>query len=894
MKGLPKHLPSRQLNKMLIRSLPWKINIAIFTTAIAISAFFVFILLHLEITRGEEQIKRINLLLETVYKQKLDDLANELFAGQKRALHATLQEIQAVDGIVGVSVYEGNGKLFVSSNSDLNSIFSEKQFEEIGKPAIFKTVVAQDHERYFGIYATRIEVIGKKIGSIVFFYDLSKLKQESRKAITILFLLPTAIVLFIVMLLNLFLFRSIIRPVSLLHNAMRKVEEGHWGATVSLPGRDEIGDMGAAFNDMSLKLRTGHEALIEAEEKYRGIFENAIEGIFQYSTEQNRFITVNSSMASILGYQSPQELIELAGPAEKIFFAQESDWLSYDLTVQESGRIIGFETELLTKQKTIIWASVSARRVQDKEGRILYDEGSFIDITEQRQIKAAEQEREAAQSANQAKSDFLAKMSHEIRTPLNAIIGFADILEDLISDSQQRSYLQTIQSSSSSLLTLINDILDLSKIEAGKTESIKSTMNIKTLIDDLLNLFSINAEKKKIAIQASIAKEVPKYLFLDGIHLRQVLFNIIGNAIKFTEVGEVGIVCSAEKTNEPNRWNVTISVHDTGPGIEAEAQHMIFESFHRIIPKEKAIEGTGLGLAISKNLVEIMGGRISVESKSGQGSTFTISLPDVAEAVPEHNDFPDIKQDISSTVEKIFSPACLIVVDDLEVNRSHLKALLKESPLTVLVADSGKSALSLLDKHTPDLIILDIMMPGMNGYETLSRIRQTQTKTIPVIAVTASGMKEDISQIEEAGFDAYLIRPFHRTELHNIIAQFLNYSTKLSPNSAIPQKTSQEDSSHSTLSSPHPWHCPKEAADLLHTTFLPTWHNICKKQRIPDIREFADRLQQTGEQYSLDALVKYSKKLKGYVENVDIDNLRGCLAEFLDLLNTIETERDSY
>lgn len=872
---------------MLIRSLPWKINTAIFTTAVAISVFFVLILLHLEITRGEEQIKRINLLLETVYKQKLDDLANELFAGQERALKATLQEIQAVDGIVGVSIYDENGNLFVSSNGRLDSIFSEKQFKKFGKPTVFKTV--EDHDRYFGIYATLIEVIGKKIGSIVFFYDLSKLKLESRKAVTILFLLPIATVLFIAMLLNLFLFRSIIRPVSLLHNAMRKVEEGHLGATVSLPGRDEIGDMGAAFNDMSLKLRAGHEALIEAEEKYRGIFENAIEGIFQYSTEQSRFITANPSMASILGYQNPQELIELANSAEKTFFAKESSWLSYDATLQKSGRIIGFETELLTKQGTMIWASISARRVHDREGRTLYDEGSFIDFTEQRQIKAAEQEREAAQSANKAKSDFLAKMSHEIRTPLNAIIGFTDILEDMTTDEQQRSYIKIIQSSGTNLLTLINDILDLSKIEAGKTESNRSAINIRALIDDLLNLFSINAEKKKIDIQASIAKEVPKYLLLDGTHLRQVLFNLIGNAVKFTDQGEIRIVCSVEQSIQRTHWNVTISVQDAGPGIEAEAQQIIFESFHRLISNEKTIEGTGLGLAITKNLVEIMNGRISVESKKGQGSTFTVSLLDVAEVVPDKNAILDFKQDISSTAEKIFSPACLLVVDDLEINRSHLKALLKESTLTIIEAENGASALSLLDQHTPNLIILDIMMPGMDGYETLSRIRQSRAKTIPAIAVTASGMKEDIARIKEAGFDAYLIRPFHKTELHNIIAKFLDYTTRLSPNGTVEQESFQAESSDSAQSPPGPWHCPKEAADLLYSTYLPTWREICKRQRLPDIREFADRLHRTGKQYTLDTLIRYSLKLKGYAESVDIDNLRGCLAEFMDLINSMET-----
>ncbi len=871
---------------MVFRSLPWKINTAIFATAVAISVFFVLILYHLEMTRTNEQMKRINLLLETVYKQKLDDLANEVFARQERALKATLHEIKAVDGIIGVSVYDDNGTLFASSDDRLDTVFSQKKFNDTGRQAVFETI--QDQNNYYAVYASLIEVIGKKIGSIVFFYDLSKLKQESRNAVALLLLLPIATVLFIAILLNLFLVRSVTRPVSILHNAMRKVEDGQLGVTVDLPGKDEIGDMGAAFNDMSRKLRSGHEALIEAEEKYRGIFENAIEGIFQYSTERRRFTTINPSMAAILGYQNPQELIDLTDKAQKSLFVKESDWLSFDHTLKDSGRILGFETELLKKEGTSIWASISARRVYDKEGRALYDEGSFINITEQKQKMAAEQEREAAQSANKAKSDFLAKMSHEIRTPLNAVIGFADILADMITEEKQLSYIKIIQSSGTNLLALINDILDLSKIEAGRMESKRSATNITTLIEELLNLFSLSAGQKKIDLDASIAKEVPEYLMLDSTHLRQVLFNLFGNAVKFTEHGGVHIICSAAQAKKDNLWNVTVSVHDTGPGIEAEAQQIIFESFHRHIPKEKTIEGTGLGLAITKHLVKIMNGQIKVESKKGQGSVFTIILLDVPVAKSGQKTIHDLRYDTDGSAEKIFSPARLLIVDDLEVNRNHLKESLKETPFTFLEAENGESALALMNQYEPDMILLDIMMPSMDGYETLARLRAHEKK-VPVIAITASGMKEDIAKIEEAGFDAYLIRPFHKTALRNIVATFMNYTTILSPS---PRGTGKPEVPREEASEPAQppllvWHCPRQAAEMLQSEYLPTWREICKRQRLPDIKRFADNLHGLGDQYSIEILSKYSLKLKEYAENVEIDKLRGCLAEFMDIVNNM-------
>ena len=253
------------------RSLPLKINFAILATAVAVSIVFASILYSVELRRGEEQIKRIQLLLETVFKQKINDLANELFARQERALLATLRDIEAVDEVVGVSVYEDNGELFVTSNSRLNTIYPKGSITAIGNESVFKTF--EEKGQYYGVYVDLIEVIGNRIGYIVFFYDLSKLKKESIQTLSIIFVLPITTALLMAMLLNLFLYRSVIQPVSILRNAMRKVETGHLGETVEHLARDEIGDMGAAFNDMSLKLQKGTEVLMEAGEKYRSILQ---------------------------------------------------------------------------------------------------------------------------------------------------------------------------------------------------------------------------------------------------------------------------------------------------------------------------------------------------------------------------------------------------------------------------------------------------------------------------------------------------------------------------------------------------------------------------------------------------------------------------------------------
>lgn len=874
---------------MNFHSLPVKINTAIITTAVVMIILFISILYPMEIDRREDQIKRINLLMDTVFQQKRNDLANELFAEQERALKSTLRDIQAVDDIVGVGIYQENGKLFLFSGNDLGGIITDEKNIDIRSGAVFYTVRKED--LYLGIYANIIEVIGKKIGYINIFYDLAKIERESKKAVSIIFILPIATVLLMAILLNLFLFRSIIQPVSLLRNAMRRVETGHLGETVFLPGRDEIVDMGSAFNDMSLKLHKGNEALIEAEEKFRSIFENAMEGIFQYSPEYGRFITVNPAMASILGYDSPQEIIDTIKNISQQVFVRDVYPLEYDQILQQSGKIIDFESELYTKNGNIIWASISARRVTTETGQILYDEGTFVDITEQRQRKAAEQERKAAESASHAKSQFLAKMSHEIRTPLNGILGFADILDSSLKDKTHREYINIIRSSGADLLDLINDILDLSKIEAGRMEINLTAVNLRSLVRELLNLFSVSAVQKKIALNMVITSEVPEIMMLDRVRLRQVLFNLIGNAVKFTDKGSVEIRCTAKKTEPHRLWDLYISVQDTGPGIESDARQLIFESFHQhnnsvSLPKE----GTGLGLAISKNLIEMMNGKILVDSKKGDGSTFTIVLPDIMVAIQaEDHSKVTINHPDQKTV-KDFAPACLLVVDDLTINRQLIVAALKGAPFKILETDNGRSAISMAARYQPDLILMDIRMPGLDGYETFARIRKKCADKMPIIAITASGMKEDISNINAAGFNDYLIRPFNKPQLLEKLTCFLKDEPTSSPEDVETGLKDQPAGKNIDKSYLLPWNCPEHIAKLLQEHYIQVWDKIRKRQRIPDIKQFSGEIGQLGEQAGIEGLVNYSHTLAGYADTVDIDKLQSSLADFPVMLKQLKVK----
>lgn len=865
------------------RSLLLKINIAILTTATAVSLVFGLILYPLEIRRQADQVKRIHLLLETVFKQKRNDLANELFARQERALKASLDEIVAVDGIVGVNVFDKSGKLFLSSNDRYQRVVPKEAIEQAPTKTLFEKANLDDHP--VGIYASVIEVIGKKIGYIVIFYDFSKIARDSQITVFILIGLVVATALLMALLMNLFLYRSVIQPVSLLRNAMSLVGKGLLGERVHLPIKDEIGEMGSAFNDMSIKLRDGREALIKAEEKYRGIFENAIEGIFQCTPGRGRFITVSPSTAALLGYDSPEEVMDAIDDIGAQLFAHPQDWRQFEESLRQKDRVVGFEAELTTKAGDWIWTSVSARRVSEKVKQITYYEGSFLNITERKQREKAERAREAAEAASKAKSEFLAVMSHEVRTPLNIILGFADILASKISDEQQRNYISNIKSSGSNLLQLINDILDLSKIEAGRMEIQYSAVDLRRLTGELQNLFSVIARQKNLDLRVDIVPEVPLYLMLDRARLRQVLFNLIGNAVKFTDAGAVEILVKTMQCNGHEQLELHIEVRDTGPGIEPETQNSIFEPFSRKPGDGCTVhEGTGLGLSISKRLVEMMGGRILMESHVGQGSTFIVTLPGVNRAQEGLTENESLPGPVDSTGGMVFEVACVLIVDDLAVNRELLLEALRNQPyLKILEADNGRSAVSMALQNHPDLIMMDIRMPGIDGYETAAEIRRCDAiADVPIIAITAAGMREDIEKIASSGFDAYLIRPYSKVALFDRLARFLG----VNPESDSAAVVADEDRGmvlKTVLSAS--WECPPGVGRLLHQKYLPAWEEIKKKRRIPDIKVFSENIRELGEQHGIGALSVYGQALWAYADSIDIARIHKTLTAFPALLD---------
>ncbi len=380
--------------------------------------------------------------------------------------------------------------------------------------------------------------------------------------------------------------------------------------------------------------------------------------------------------------------------------------------------------------------------------------------------------KEVAETANHTKSEFLANMSHEIRTPMNAILGFTEILENLIEDEQQNQYLEAVSSSGKSLLRLIDDILDLSKVEAGKMELEYTPVSMAFVFQEMEQIFFLKLEEKQLEIEVQIDPSFPPAIMLDETRLRQILLNLIGNAIKFTDRGTVTLTAQCSQIRE-NTTDIVISVEDTGIGIPEEDQSKIFGAFEQQVKQSNArYGGTGLGLAITKRFIDLMGGSILLTSQVGKGSVFQVHIDHVEVAAESQIAVKTQELDWKG----IFSKGLILVVDDVPHNRMLLRSYLQHSNLEVIEAENGKEALEQAQSHRPDAILMDIKMPIMDGYEATQHLKSSkELQHIPVLIVTASAMKHKEEEIMELG-DAYLRKPVSKNTLLKKLSQFLEYS----------------------------------------------------------------------------------------------------------------------
>jgi len=394
----------------------------------------------------------------------------------------------------------------------------------------------------------------------------------------------------------------------------------------------------------------------------------------------------------------------------------------------------------------------------------------------------AQAARVQAEDANRAKSEFLANMSHEIRTPMNAILGFAQIIErDPALNPAHAARMRSINRAGQHLLTLINDILDMAKIEAGMIVLKPHAFSLHDLFDDLEAMLRSRAEAKGLRLIVELDANVPFVVFADEAKLRQVLVNLIGNAVKFTQQGGVAVRVRAEPAAETDRpvsdssgaVRLIVEVEDSGPGIPAADLERIFEAFAQGEAGAKA-GGTGLGLPIGRKLVEMMGGTLTVLSEVGRGSCFRFDVVlEPTEALPEKME-TEAKRRVIGLAPGT-GPRRVLVVDDVQDNRDLLRDLLQPVGFEVREARDGEEALAAFAEWSPHAVLMDMRMPGMDGYEATRRIKATDAgRDTPVIAVTASAFKESEEEIRQTGVSAYLRRPFRVEEILEVLGQCLD------------------------------------------------------------------------------------------------------------------------
>ncbi len=511
--------------------------------------------------------------------------------------------------------------------------------------------------------------------------------------------------------------------------------------------------------------------LKESEEKYRGVAESSSDLIFILERKTGKILEVNKSVCDVLGYSESEIIGTVSG--DRVVSEQRETFKRELQKLQSEGKFYG-EFDVRKKDGTVITLDGRGRTF---EGYV-YAVGR--DITDYKQAMAKlEEAKKDAEVANRSKSEFLANMSHEIRTPMNGVIGMAGLLNDTELTDDQRECLDMLKASADNMMLIINEILDISKIESGKLDFECIDFNLLNSLAETFKTIAVSAHEKGIEQTYSVSPEVPAIILGDPGRLRQVLINIAGNAVKFTESGNVALSVDVEAWAE-DRVVLHFAMSDTGIGIHEDKKEHIFDTFtQEDSSTTRKYGGTGLGLSICTRLVKMMEGNIWVESEVGKGSTFhfTAAFGTIEQGLSEEAVSPEYENLENRSNSNDRHKFHILVAEDNFINQKVAHSILEKEGHTVEVVNDGEEAIKCLEKQHFDIVLMDVQMPKMDGIEATQEIRNSKENTfnpeIPIIAVTAHAFKEDKDRCMKAGMNSCVTKPFNREELFEEIEKLV-------------------------------------------------------------------------------------------------------------------------
>jgi PAS domain S-box-containing protein len=613
------------------------------------------------------------------------------------------------------------------------------------------------------------------------------------------------------------------------------------------------------------------------------------------AVEQSPFITVITDVNGEIEYVNPKfteitgyQFDEVIGQNPRILKSGKIPIEIYENLWDTILKGKVWKGELCNKKKNgdLYWEYGSIASLRNEKGEIINFIKISEDITEKRKMtEELIRAKEEAESANKAKSEFLANMSHEIRTPIHAILGFTDMLLKITNDNRHINYLESIRNNSKSLLNIINDVLDLSKIEAGKLTFKYHFVDAYAFLTEISGMFIFRAKEKGIEFIIDISPSVPAYIYIDDIRLRQVLVNLLGNALKFTEKGYIKLSVQSEKyyseikiDEEINYVDLLFIIEDTGIGMSDEFKQKVFQSFSQDTHKSgKKYEGTGLGLAISKRLTEMMNGEIWFESEKDKGTKFFVRI----KKVENYSTLAKIDSEGFIYDDIVFKGSKVFIVDDIESNRNFLSALLKDKNLEIFEAANGQECLELLKQEKPDLIITDLKMPLMDGFELFENLKKNiEYSKIPIIAASAT-YSESPQIRQNYKFDAIIFKPIKLNTVFEEIMKILPYSIKAKTFTIEADKEKEKI----TMTNDE-YNAYKK---IIEDEILPEWEIIHQQESMEEIEKFSKKIKETGEKYNLSILIQYSESLFESINMFDIAKMLKLINSFPELLKEIDT-----